>query len=86
MMFWLAYALTCALLHHVLAFHYQDACRPTWWSFGLDSLFHGSPSAYCALVSKALHALRAGPLLAAVPALAKLPRLPSPPNLPLLAS
>lgn len=60
-MFWVAYALSCALLHHVLSHHYQEACRPSWWSFGLDS------SAYCAVVHKALYALRAAPLLAVFP-------------------
>lgn len=67
-MFWAVYALTCFLLHHLLATHYSNACRPSWWSFGFDS------SAYCAFVHKALHALQAGPLLA----VAHLPR-----NLPL---
>lgn len=61
-MSWLAYAVTCALLHHVLAHHYQDACRPAWWSFGLlDS------SAYCALLHRSLQVLGASPLLAALP-------------------
>ena len=68
-MFWAAYALTCFLLHHLLSTHYTDACRPRWWSFGVDA------SVYCAFLHKALYALRAGPLLA----LANLPRaLPLP--------
>jgi len=58
---WLGYVSTCALCHQLLAGHYADACRPSWL-FGLDA------SAYCTLVHKGLHALRAAPLIA-VPAL-----------------
>lgn len=61
-MFWLAYAIACALLHHVLSFHYQDTCRPSWWPLGASD-------AYCLFVQRALQAVRAGPLLAVVPAL-----------------
>ena len=57
----LGYAATCALCHQLLASHYADACRPSWF-FGIDS------TPYCALVHKGLHVLRAAPLLA-VPAL-----------------
>lgn len=53
-----AYALGCGVLHNLLSAHYADACRPSWWSFGLD------PSAYCAALHRALHVLRAAPLLA----------------------
>lgn len=56
---WLAYAVTSALLHRLLEAHYADACRPSWWSL-LDR------SAYCAVVHRALQALSASPLLAAV--------------------
>lgn len=62
-MFWLAYAITCAVLHQLLVHHYQDACRPSWWAFG------GDPSVYCAFVHKALNALSASPLLVAAPCL-----------------
>lgn len=62
-MFWLAYAATCALLHHVLSYHYQDACRPSWWWLG------GDDTAYCVLVHRALQTLRASPLLAIAPRL-----------------
>lgn len=65
-MVWLAYAVACALFHHVLAYHYQDACRPSWWSFG-------EGTAYCSIVNRALQLLRAGPLLAALPALPRAP-------------
>lgn len=67
-MFWLAYAFTCALLHHILAHHYSDACKPSWWPF-LES------TVYCELVRKTLHVLRASPLLAALPGLRGLPQL-----------
>lgn len=70
-MFWLVYAVTCAVLHHILSSHYQAACSPSWWSF-LDA------SPYCAVVHKALHVLSAGPLLAALPALSNVPRLALP--------
>jgi hypothetical protein len=66
-MFWLVYAVTCALLHQVLASHYQQACTPSWWSL-LDR------SAYCALVHRGLQVLGASPLLAAAAA-NRLPRL-----------
>jgi hypothetical protein len=58
------YALTCAALHHVLAFHYADACKPAF-------IFQSS-STYCEFLQRALQALRASPLAAlaaAVPAL-----------------
>lgn len=73
-MFWLAYAVTCAFLHHVLSYHYQDACRPSWWAFG-DS---ATTTAYCAIVHRALQVLGASPVLAALPHLGHLPRLPGP--------
>lgn len=60
-MLWVSYVVACWLLHHLLSFHHQDVCRPSWWSLGLD------PSSYCAFLSKALHAIRAAPLLIAVP-------------------
>ena len=57
-MFWLAYAATSALLHHLLSRHYQDACSPSWW-------WPTEDSAYCTFVHKALRALQASPLLVA---------------------
>lgn len=57
-MFLLWYAASCALLHHLLSHHYQDACRPSW-------LFGADTSAYCALVHRAIHGLRASPIVAA---------------------
>lgn len=63
-MFWLAYAATCALLHHVLWHHYQDACRPVWWTFGL-----GDATVYCGVLHRALQLVGTSPLLAAVPGL-----------------
>lgn len=73
-MFWLAYAVTCAFLHHVLSHHYQDACRPSWWPFG------ESATTYCTVVHRALQVLGASPVLAALPHLAHVPRLPGPPT------
>ena len=74
-MFWLTYAVTCALLHHILALHYQDSCKPSWWwSLGFD------PSAYCGFLHKTLHVLRAGPLVAVLPIIPGLPRLPGVPR------
>lgn len=69
-MFRLGYALTCVLLHHLLSFHYQDSCRPSLWPFASDT-------GYCALLHKALHVLRAAPLLA-LPVLNPLPALRGP--------
>lgn len=54
---WLGYAVTCALSHQLLASHYTDTCRPSWW-FGIDT------TPYCAFLHKSLHVLRASPLLA----------------------
>lgn len=69
-MFWLAYAVTCALLHHVLSHHYVDACRPAWWTFGLVDA-----SVYCAFLHRTLQVIGASPLLAALPRVHDLPRL-----------
>lgn len=60
-MFWVTYVVGCALLHHLASTHYQDVCRPRWWSLGLEH------STYCSVLHKLLHALRAGPVLAAAP-------------------
>ena len=63
----MGYAATCAISHHLLASHYSDTCRPSWW-FGLDS------SAYCAFLNRSLNVLRAAPLLA-VPVLPRIANL-----------
>lgn len=78
-MLWLAYAVTCSLLHHVLARHYADACVPASSSL-LAALLPPATaaSAYCEVVHKALHVLGASPLLAAAPLLAARPRVLAP--------
>lgn len=69
-MFWLVYAITCALLHQVLAAHYQTACTPSWW-------LPRDPSGYCGLLHRGLQVLGASPLLAAAAVDRAVPRLPA---------
>lgn len=68
-MFWLFYAITCALLHTVLASHYQHACAPSWW-------LPRDASGYCGLLHRGLQVLGASPLLAAAAVDRVAPRLP----------
>lgn len=61
----LAYCISCASLHQLLAAHYVNQCT-TWLSFG--------ESGYCGIVRKTLGVLRTSPLLVAGAVIAGAPQ------------
>lgn len=69
--FFFLYALTCYLMHHVLAYHFYTMC-----STSLLGFLGFAPTPYCQFVDKALKVVQWAPLGAAVPFLRLYPPHP----------